>query len=161
MTLTEQPSATAVPSAEEFRRIVALARRFLLAHADRLPANEGVNHRWLTDFIVFHAVQRTLALVWEQGMIVGAAVAWQTHTREVLAAARQNRDIFNWQPNDRTGDCVYLSLVIGTEPGVTRSAARYFLETYPEWRELKQFAHRRGKFVYARNLLNRLAGKEF
>ena len=157
MTIRAPMETQAVPTAPEFRARVTAVRRFILAHYDRLPDTANVTHKWLTQYIVFHAVRGTLAVVRDDyGAVVGVSVAWQMHTRDLLAAERAGRDIFDWRPTDPTGDCVYLSLVISTEPGVPKTVAHYFLEFHPKWRELKQFAHRRGRFVCTRQLLNAL-----
>jgi hypothetical protein len=157
MTNTAPMQSQAMPTAPEFRALVAAVRRFILAHYDRLPNTENVTHKWLTEYIVFHAVRGTLAVVRDAyGAVVGVSVAWQMHTRDLLARERAGQDIFDWQPTDPTGDCVYLSLVISTVPGVPPTVAKYFLEFHPKWRELKQFAHRRGRFVCTRQLLNAL-----
>lgn len=147
------------PSPEEFRGVVKAVRRFLLANAHRVPHNEAVTHKWLTDFIVFHAVQGTLAVCWSFGRVSGVAVAWQMQEERLRAAGQAGEDIFDWQPNDPAGDCVYLSLVISDEPGVVRTLARYFLESCPQWRELNQYAHRKGRLTCSRKLLSRLAGE--
>jgi hypothetical protein len=144
------------PSAEEFRALVTAVRRFILAHRHRLPDANRDPGRWLTEFIVFHAVRGTLAVVWSGGIISGVAIAWQAHTRDLLAAVRANRDVFDWTPSDPAGDCVYLALALG-ERNTCRLAAKYFLEFHPNWRELKQFAHRKGRFVNARQTLQKLA----
>lgn len=153
----ESRSGEAAPSAAEFRGVVVAVRRFLLVNADRVRSADNVTHKWLTDYIVFHAARGTLAICWMHGMVAGVAIAWQMHLKDLMTAVREKQDVFAWRPNDPTGDCVYLSLVIGEAPGVMQPLARYFLESCPNWRELKQFAHRRGKLVNARNLLTRLA----
>ena len=153
------PTTDRVPTAEEFRRTLAAVRRFVLAQSDRLAGSENLSHRHLDDYLVFHATRGTLAVVWAAGAVVGVAIAWQTNTRTVLAAARENRDVFDWTPSEPQGDCVYLALVLTTAPGAIRQLANYFLASCPNWRELKQFAQRRGRLVNARRTLQKLAGE--
>ena len=136
-------SVPAVPTAEQFRAVVVAVRRFLLANADRIPHDEEISHQWLTDYIVFHAVRGTLAVVWGDGVVQGVAIAWQMHEADLRTADAAGRDVFAWRPNDPTGDCVYLCLVVTEMPGAVRTLARYFLESCPMWLELNQFAHRR------------------
>lgn len=157
MLKTETLKGNIGPSAEEFRRVVTAVRRFVLANAGRVRHHESVTHRWLTDYVVFHLARGTMAVCWSAGIVTGIAIAWQMHLKDLLAAVQAKADVFAWRPNDPTGDCVYLSLVIGETPGVMRPLARYFLESCPNWRELNQYAHRKGKLVRAGKLLTRLA----
>lgn len=136
------------------KKIEAFCRRGV----HRMHRNSRTSLEHLTEALVFHAMRGTLAVVWEQDEIAGVAVAWQTTRAKIDQAERDNRSVFDWQPNQPDGDAVYLALVLTTQRNAMRRLAKYFLEKFPQWAQLPMLAHRRGRLRDETGLLNRLAG---
>lgn len=163
-----------------FRAVIERVAEFLQTHEPRLrrETDREFNAERVTQSLVFHALHGTLAVVWNNPnlnlnlnpppppeskitsgrqvpTIAGVAIAWQTHAAQV-----QQRDaghVFNWQPTDPAGDCLYLGLVVTAAPHAMPSLANYFLKRFPQWRGLNTFAHRKGQLRSIPGLLERLA----
>ena len=148
--------------AKVIRSAVNLAAAFIQKHERRLRRDKSAGHdaERLAQTLVFHALQRTLALVWKddtQRELAGVAIAFQTNADHVDACEVAHRSVFEWQPTDPAGDCIYLALVITDQPHAMPVLAQYYLSRFPDWERLPAVAHRRNKLVKATGLLRRLA----
>lgn len=140
------------------RAILDATADFLRANAERFrTAPAAMTGERLLQALAFHATRGTLALIWHDQKLIGAAIAWRTTAKHIEQCEREDRNVFDWQPNDPHGDAVYLALVCTTQRRAMRPLARYYLDRWPDWAALKQFAHRRGRLVRENGLLNRLA----
>lgn len=140
----------------KFRAMLASIEEFCRRNAARVRVT-SVALDYLTESLVFHATRGTLAVVWDGPRLAGVAIAWQTHRAHVLEAEADGKSVFNWQPSDPTGDCVYLALVAAEHPAAMKPLAEYFLKRNPHWATLPAYAHRRGKLKDQTGLLARLA----
>lgn len=130
---------------------------FVAGQRDRLPPeSETEDHAYAA--LAWHAVHGTLAVTWDGGRPVGVAIAFRTSSEAIRKAEAQGKSVFDWKAGDPAGDAVYLNLALTTQPGALAVLARYFLRRNPEWKGLRQFAHRRDQLKEIPGLLERLAG---
>lgn len=91
----------------------------------------------------FHLLQGTLRVEWRPtGEPAGLAIVWQDEAATLRQLDQEGKAAFRWQRTDPDGDCLYLGLVLGTEPHVMRRLAAYFRARFPA---LPEYAHRRGR----------------
>lgn len=159
--MTTLPHINSVQAAV-IRAAVNHAAAFIQKHERKLRLEKSSGHdaERLAQSLVFHALQRTLALVWTDDTkteLCGVALAFQTSIARVDECERTHESIFNWQPTDPAGDCIYLALVVTDQPHAMPILAQYYLDRFPEWEPLPALAHRRNKLVKATGLLRRLA----
>lgn len=137
-------------------------RDYLLMQHERLRAAKP-DPVTLLQSLAFHASRGTLAVVWNAALCrdaatpAGLAIAYQRKEADIR---ERGEEVFAWRGNDAQGDSVYLALVLATDRRAMRPLAGYFLERFPQWRGLKQWAHRRGRLVRVDGLLQRLSGAQ-
>lgn len=149
---------TGSPLEAAFWAVVDQAAAFCRRNRHRIKGLDDRAFPHLREELAFHAAHKTLAIVWAGDEIAGVSIVWQTNATDIYAAEQGDRQVFDWKPTNPHGDCVYLGLVISERPGAMRPLAAYYLKTFPHWRVLPGFAHRRGKLVMEAGLLERLAG---
>jgi hypothetical protein len=94
--------------------------------------------------LTFHAVHNQLRLEWHAGAVVGLGIAWRDDAERLRAATAKGEEMFQWEPGNPHGDCIYLGLFVSTERGVAARLARYFRAKFPR---LPELAHRRGRLI--------------
>lgn len=131
--------------------LAALIRYSVRAGAPRCYQNWSPET--LSDYFCFHARQGTLA--WVSGhstghrpsSIAGTAVAWQVDAKQLHFGEMTGGYRFDWEPQDRKGDCVFFGDVVCESPAALVSLLASFAQRFPQWRTLKWFTYRRGKLV--------------
>lgn len=126
---------------EMLRRIIDFSRTQGAPRCYRNWAPEA-----LQDYFCFHARQGTLVWV-ADSKIAGTAVAWQVDERVLRHGDLSGGYRFDWEPQDRNGDCVFFGDVVATSPEAVICLLADFGRRFPHWRQLKWFTYRRGKLV--------------
>lgn len=131
---------------------LAALQRFVREHGGQCYRNWSAET--LDDYFRFHITHGTLA--WcartdrdqrsevggQTAEICGVAVAWQIQSARLDTVCPTGRVVFDWTPNDPTGDCVWVADVVCTAPGAWLAMAKCFAARYPHWNGLPLFTYR-------------------
>lgn len=148
--------------------MIARLAEFVMANQHRVqdPTFNVGSYEQVRTVLGYHALQGTLRVEWGKRIAsgfreriivtepIGLAVVWRDREERLLKCFARDENPWDWQPEDKTGDCLYLALVITTGPQVLADLAKYFTHRYPV---LPEYAYRRGKVRRTVGLLQRLA----
>lgn len=90
------------------------------------------------EYLAFHALNNSLALVRRNGRVVGMAIGWQCREDELEK---------HWVVTNPLGDCFYFANLVASERNALPELIRIFITRIPAWRGLRLFANRRGKLI--------------
>lgn len=144
-------------SADEGRVIVDAIVRFC--------ANEGrkcysaYSGEVLRDYVEFHMAHETMAWCREgvmtgnsfapgQWHITGVGVAWQCDPEDLFRANGQNRCVFNWQPSNPDGRCIFIADVVAVNDRGLATLLQAFTWRFKNWSTLPLYTYRHGKLIY-------------
>lgn len=139
-------------SADESRVIVdAIVRFCATAGRNCYGAYSG---EVLRDYVEFHMRQETLAWTREgdpvpgQWRITGCGVAWQCDPEDIFRANGQNRCVFNWQPSNPNGRCLFIADVVAVNDRALATLLQAFTWRFPNWNSTPLYTYRHGKLIY-------------
>ena len=130
MSTSEAQPLPAVPASTRVERWLAVIR----AHGQ--PCFVGWPDNIVVAWLKWHAQNRTLIVVHQNGEILGLATGWQCFEAELEQ---------HWYASNPRGDCFYFSHCIATSPQVMADLLGQFNEQWPHWRTLKLYWRRAGK----------------
>jgi hypothetical protein len=117
---------------------------------------QGWPRQLLHGYLSFHALHGTLRWTADarfdkeelvEAQVHGCGVAWQITETRIREAHRNGEHVFNWQPSDPKGDCIFMADFIASRPGSLRRMLRQFEEHHPWWRPLPVWSYREGNLV--------------
>lgn len=107
---------------------------FVRAHGE--PCFTEWTDARVRQWLGFHARNRSLIVIEQNGETLALAVGWQCRESELEQP---------WESNDPDGDCFYIAHCIATNPVALGAVIAQFNEQWPHWRNLRLFWRRAGK----------------